>query len=284
LKHPPNEPTVHVSSAQFWDALAPHHSRIENNYFDRASVRRIARELQPPVLVVGAGQGLLVAELRNKGVRCDGVDFSPEMIRYAKNRRGLDLIRTDARALPFADGTYGTIIYATGVVDFNGDEAAIRNMLNEGTRVVREPGKIFIGFYRLSSAQEKFLQRVGLLRDNVLLHQECFRLYLLSPTQMLAWVVKRAGTGYVGAAILLLRLSVLGAFHELVMSLRMQQIFPKLDDPNRLIESASQKLPYRNEVEIRNLFERLAIPLNGLRAFPTCWIVEITVSKTGDGR
>lgn len=73
-----------MSSAQFWDALAPHHARIENNYFDLATVRHIVPELQPPVLVVGAGQGLLVAELRNQGVRCDGVDFSPEMIRHAK--------------------------------------------------------------------------------------------------------------------------------------------------------------------------------------------------------
>ena len=273
-----------MSSTQFWDALAPYHARIENNYFDLATVRRIVPELRPPVLVVGAGQGLLVAELRNKGVQCDGVDFSPEMSRHAKNRRGLDLIRADAGALPFANGAYGTVVYATGVLDFNGDEAAIRNMLNEGMRVVNGAGRIFIGFYRSSKAQEQFMQRVGLLRDNMLWQRDCLRLYLLSPAQMLAWVTKRAGTGYLGAAIMLLRLSALGAFHELVLSLRMKRIFRELQDPNALIESAPQKLPYRNEAEIRNLFERLAIPCEEIQTFPSCWLVEITASKAGDVR
>jgi hypothetical protein len=273
-----------VSSIQFWDALARHHSRIENNYFDLATVRRIARELRPPVLVVGAGQGLLVGELRNKGVQCDGVDYSPEMIRHAKSRRGLDLVRADAGALPFAGGSYATLVYATGVVDFNGDEAAIRRMLNEGMRVVDGAGKLFVGFYRFSNAQKKFLQRVGLLRDNMLLHRECFRLYLLSPAQMLAWVAKRARTSYLGAAILLVGVSALGAFHELVMSLRMQKIFRELEDPNALIDSAPETLPYRNEAEIRKLFDRLAIPFKQIRAFPPCWVVEVAASKTGVGR
>ena len=270
-----------MSSAQFWDALAPHHSRIENNYFDLTSVRRIVAELQEPVLVVGAGQGLLVAELRKKGVECDGVDFSAEMIRYAKSRRGLELVLADARALPFADGTYGTVVYATGVVDFSMDEAAVRSMLKEGTRVVRDAGKIFIGFYRISGAQERFLKRVGLLRDNVLLHRECFRLYLLSPAQMLGWVVKRAGTSYPGAAMLLLQLSALGALREIAMTFRMQKIFRQLENPNVLIESAQEKHPYRNEAEIRKLFERLAIPLKELRTFSSCWILEVAVPRAG---
>lgn len=272
-----------MSSAQFWDALAPHHSRIENNYFDLATARRIARELRPPVLVVGAGQGLLVEELRKRRLECHGVDFSPEMIRHAKSRRGLDLIRADAGALPFANDTYGTVVYATGVVDFNPDEAAIRGILNEGMRVVDGAGRILIGFYRLSSAQEKFLQRVGLLRENMLLHRECFRLYLLSPAQILSWMVRRAGTNHLGAAMLLLRVSILGAFREMVMGLRMREILRELEDPNPLIDSAPERLPYRNEAGIRRLFEALAIPFR-IRAFPPCWIVEITVSKKGEGR
>jgi hypothetical protein len=100
---------------------------------------------------------------------------------------------------------------------------------------------------------------------------------------MLAWVARRAGTSYLGAAILLLRVSALGAFHEIVMSLRMQKIFRELEDPNLLIESAPERLPYRNEAEIRRLFERLAIAFR-IRAFPPCWLVEITASKYGDGR
>ena len=46
--------------SDFWDALAPHHARLENNYLDVRSVRYILREIVQPVLVVGAGQGLIV--------------------------------------------------------------------------------------------------------------------------------------------------------------------------------------------------------------------------------
>jgi len=265
-----------VSSIQFWDALAPHHARLEDNYFDLATVRRIAGALREPVLVVGAGQGLLVAELCRKGLRFDGVDFSAEMIRQAKSRRGLELIEADACALPFADGTYGAVVYATGVIDFTGDEEGIRRMLKEGKRVLQASGKIFVGFYRFSDAQEKFLKKVNLLSENELSNRECLQMYLLSPPQMVACVSKRAGTGHLGATMLLLQLTAFGALREKVMTFKMQNIFRKLQDPNVLIESAAEKQPYRNESEIRRLFQRLAIPLKEIRAFPSCRIAEMT--------
>jgi hypothetical protein len=56
-------------ASDFWDALAPHHSAIENNYFDLSSLRRIFHELREPILVVGAGQGLIVAELQKRGLQ-----------------------------------------------------------------------------------------------------------------------------------------------------------------------------------------------------------------------
>jgi predicted TPR repeat methyltransferase len=79
------------AESKFWDALSPYHAAIEDNYLDLASLRRIMREVRSPVLVVGAGQGLLVAELQSRAFQCEGVDFSSEMIRHAKDRRGLDL-------------------------------------------------------------------------------------------------------------------------------------------------------------------------------------------------
>src|SRR5438067_4460196 len=96
-------------SSDYWDALAPHHSSLENNYFDLPSLRRIIHDIHQPVLVVGAGQGLIVEELIKNGFQTDGVDLSSEMIRYAKERRGLAIIEANAKALPFGRGTYGTI-------------------------------------------------------------------------------------------------------------------------------------------------------------------------------
>ena len=115
-------------AADFWDALAPHHAAIEDNYLDRSSLRRIIRDVRQPVLVVGAGQGLIVEALQKEGLRVAGVDLSAEMIRCAKSRRGLTLLRADARAMPFGDRTYETILYATGVIDFIGEDAQIQTI------------------------------------------------------------------------------------------------------------------------------------------------------------
>jgi ubiquinone/menaquinone biosynthesis C-methylase UbiE len=264
-----------VTSAQFWDVLAPHHSGIENNYLDLTSVRHIMRDLQEPVLVVGGGQGLIVAEVRKKGIQCDGLDFSGEMVRQAKIRRGVDLIHADATAMPFGDGAYGTVLYATGVVDFTCDEQVIVSMIKEGRRVVKPLGRLFIAFYRFSEVLEGFLLRVGLLKENLLSQRECLQMYLLGPVEMVKWVAKRAGVGYLGALRSVFGLSVLGTLREKMMTLKMQTIFRDMDDPDALIQAAPEKIPYRNEAEIRRLFERLGIPLKEIRALPSCWIVRI---------
>ncbi len=259
----------------FWDALAPHHAAIEDSYLDRASVRRLLNEIQSPVLVVGAGQGLIVAELRKKGFACDGVDSSPEMVRYAKLRRGIDLVQADARALPFAGRGYGTVIYATGVVDFTDDEDGIRAMLAEARRIVKERGTILVAFYRLSAAAERFLARVGLLRNHELALRQSFEPYQLNPAQMIAWVARRAGLGRWRATVVLLRLSALCTRQERRMTFRMQRIFRDQGDPRSFLNTAPEKQPYRDEGEIRNLFRRLGIPIRQLRAMSSSTIVRI---------
>jgi SAM-dependent methyltransferase len=267
--------SVAASASRFWDALAPHHSRIEDNYLDLASIRRMLPELLQPALVVGAGQGLIVEELRKQGLQCEGVDWSPEMVRYARLRRGLSLIQADARATPFNDGTYGTLIYATGVIDFMADEEGIRSIINEGKRIVNPSGKIFVAFYRLSRAQEKFLTRLGLLRQNALSNRECLELYLLNPVQMLDWVANKADVGYCRAAALVLRMAATSTLKEKITTFRMQKIFRKMDSPQSLIRAAQEQMPYRNEPEIQNLFKRLEIPIEQFRTLRSCFIVEI---------
>ena len=152
-------------SFNFWDALAPHHSKIENSYLDLPSLRRIAHDIHQPVLVVGAGQGLIVAELQKKGVQCDGVDLSLEMIRYAKGRRGLDLVQADASAMPFGKGTYRTVIYATGVVDFMSDEEEIRVVMNEARRIADHSGKHFGRVLQIQRRHRRFYDKAGVAQQ-----------------------------------------------------------------------------------------------------------------------
>ena len=262
-------------ASDFWDALAPHHAAIENNYFDLPSLRRILPEIREPVLVVGAGQGLIVAELQKRGLQCDGVDFSSEMIRYAKLRRGLSLIQADAKAMPLKAGAYQTIIYATGVVDFIGDEAEIKRIMDEAARIVSPTGSIFVAFYRASAAVENLLTALGLLHNHILLQREALELNRLGSFQMLGWVAKKAGVGCFGAAVMLMSMTLFSTLREKMTAVKMKRIFRKMNDSSSLIESAPEKLPYRNEAEIRNLFERLGVPLEQLATLSTCIIVRI---------
>jgi hypothetical protein len=261
--------------SNFWDELAPYHAAIENNYFDLPSLRCILPELREPVLIVGAGQGLIVAELIKLGFQCDGVDFSSEMIRYAKMRRGLSLIQADAKAMPLKNGTYQTIIYATGVVDFTGDEAEIKRIMDEAARIVTPTGSIFIAFYRASAAVEDLLTELGLLHNHILLQREALELNRLGSFQMLGWVAKQAGVGYCGAAVLLMRMTLFSTLREKMTALKMKKIFRQMKDASSLIESAPEKMPYRNEAEIRNLFKRLGLPIKHFRKLSSCFIVRM---------
>ncbi len=262
-------------SSDFWDALAPHHSAIENNYLDLPSLRRIVPDIHQPVLVVGAGQGLIVEELQKKGLHVEGVDLSSEMIRYAKKRRGLTLVRADAMAMPFGEGTYETIIYATGVVDFTSLDAQIQEILKEARRIVTRSGRIFVAFYRISDSLQGLLARLGLLRNNVLSFKEMLGLYRMNPIQTIAWAAKKAGVSYIHATGLLLRSWALSTTMEKLAAFRMQKIFRNLEHADSLINAAPEGQPYRNECEIRNLFTRLAIPIRAIKASNSCFIVQI---------
>lgn len=262
-------------SSDFWNALAPHHSSIENSYLDLPSLGRIVRVIHQPVLVVGAGQGLIVAELLKKGFQCDGVDLSPEMIRYARIRRGLDLVQADARAMPFGKETYRTIIYATGVIDFLSDEEEIRVILNEACRIVHRSGSIFVAFYRFSAATEDLMIRLGLLTNNVLHLRETLEIYRLKPVRTIAWVAKRAKVGFARATFLSVRSWAFSSWQEKRNAFHMQRLFAKANHADTLIQAAPEEQPYRNEAEIRNLFTRLAIPIKQLGAFDSCYMVQI---------
>ena len=262
-------------SSNFWDALAPHHSALENSYLDLPSLRRIQHEIRPPVLVVGAGQGLIVTALQAQGLQCDGVDLSPEMIKYARLRRGLDLVHADAKALPFKHGTYKSVIYATGVIDFLSDEETIRVIMSEARRIVETSGTIFVAFYRFSAATEDFVIRLGLLRNSVLRFRELLEIYRLTPVQTMSWVAKHAKVGYSGALMLAVRAWTFSSWQEKRNAFHMQKVFGNANHADALIQAAPENQTYRNEVEIRNLFARLAIPIRQLATSGSCHTVQI---------
>jgi len=259
--------------SDFWNVLAQCHAEIEDTNFDLASVRRLLPEIVSPVLVVGAGHGLIVEELRKRGHQCDGVDLSPEMIRQAKLRRGITVVPADATSLPFPAASYATIIYATGVVDFTAEDNDIRAMLLEGRRVVRESGKIFVAFYKVSVVQQEFLAMMRLAKNHKLAFRESLEINLMNPVDMVAWVARRAGLGHFRAAMALLRVVVRSSKQERKNAFKMKRLFRRIGNPRSLINAAPEMVAFRNEKEIENLFKRLGIPIQQLSAFASCWVV-----------
>ena len=56
---------------------------------------------------------------------------------------------------------------------------------------------------------------------------------------------------------------------------QMQKVFAKANDADALIQAAPENQPYRNELEIRNLFARLSIPISQLGSYDNCHLVRI---------
>ena len=96
----------------FWDALSPYESCIESLIGVNAdNLDPLIPLMESPVLVVGAGQGLLVERLLRLGFRTVGVDFSPQMVVFAEKRRRIKLIRANAENMPFRAGRFKASIF-----------------------------------------------------------------------------------------------------------------------------------------------------------------------------
>lgn len=259
----------------FWDALAPYHWRIENSYLKPSVVRQFFHEIREPVLVVGAGQGLIVEQLQKRGLACVGIDLCEGMVTQARRRRGLTLVRADATALPFASGAFETVIFATGVIDFIADDRAIAAMLHEARRAASPSGKVFVAFYRLSASSEAFLTRLGLLHDGTLLYHQLLESYRLRPAQVLAWIAGKAVVSRPVAVLLALRCWAFTTLEEKRNAINLQRVFADPDAATHLIDSAAVEQPYRDSAAIHALFERLGYPAEWVGAFPNCRVVAL---------
>lgn len=260
---------------RYWDAWAPHLSYFEDNHLDLANIKKLDSIISDPVLIIGAGQGLLVEQLQKSGHQADGVDRSPQMIQYAETRRGLKLIEADARNLPFESGSYSTAIIATGVVDFMNDESEIELIISEARRVTKGSGKVLVAFLGVHPAAERFARRIGLIAGGTLNQRRMLHLTSLSPREKLK--IFRNDS----------RMSVFTAFREILflqmflpkreknMSKRMAEVLKTADNPQILIDAGMESMPVRTEQDIRALFARLQLPVGRFFVFENyCRVVE----------
>jgi SAM-dependent methyltransferase len=104
----------------------------------REVLLRLIGEGRGRLLDVGCGTGAFSAAIAERGWSVTGVDISDDQLRLAR-RRGVEVIRADAAALPFDDLTFDAAVSTWTHTDVD-DFAAV---LAEVARVLR-PGSPFV--------------------------------------------------------------------------------------------------------------------------------------------
>lgn len=102
---------------QFWDSQA---GDWDDGRADRGlqprHIERLAPWLACPVLLVGAGRGLMLEALRADGYAATGVDWSANMVAEAQSEGIAGLGHGDACRLPHDSGSQASVIFSTGTL------------------------------------------------------------------------------------------------------------------------------------------------------------------------
>lgn len=158
---PKNDPPLPLydapSTRKPFDAGA---RRIQQQFWDTQAgewdVGRAGRGLQPghiepmapwltsPLLLVGAGRGLILQALRAAGYAATGVDWSANMVAEAQREGVAGLTQGDACHLPHDSGSLASVIFATGVFLPTHSEDRIDAYLCEVRRVLIPEGRLIL--------------------------------------------------------------------------------------------------------------------------------------------
>ena len=141
-------------AADFSGSMPEYYDRImgaaQFDVFAADLVRRVP--VRPPgdVLEVACGTGIVTRRLRERldsRVHLVASDLSKAMLDYARRKlervAGIEWREADAAALPFADGLFGAVVCAFGVMFVPDKKAAFR----EARRVMREGGRLFFNVW-----------------------------------------------------------------------------------------------------------------------------------------
>lgn len=260
----------------YWKSSSPYWSYIEDNFLDLDSIEKLSDIVEDPALIIGAGQGMLVEALRKKGLSVDGIDAEPEMVAFAKKRRGLDIILSNGKKIPLSNGTYRTSIIATGVIDFIDDEKQIHSILNEAMRVTNKNGTVLIAFYRLPPQGEKLMRYLGLLTDKSRWRvKRMYELFRLKPLNLLKTIASEADINLISALLMLVKLRVNMDFKERQALKRWTKMWKSIDKPDELIASVPESVPCRNVNDIKKLFDNLDIPIKDIFQLTSCFTVQV---------
>ena len=65
----------------WWGTWAPFWDHMENQHFSTFVTEDLINEIDSPVLIIGAGMGLIVDFLQKKGYKTTGIDLDETMIK-----------------------------------------------------------------------------------------------------------------------------------------------------------------------------------------------------------
>ncbi len=75
-----------MKAEKWWCTWAPVWDHIEDRHFGTKTTESLMVNIKSDVLVIGAGQGLIVRHLINKGIKATGLDINPKMVKAAKEK------------------------------------------------------------------------------------------------------------------------------------------------------------------------------------------------------
>ncbi len=271
-----------TSLEKWWQTWAPYWEEIEDRHLGVFLTEQLLDDIESPVLVVGAGQGLVVEHLKNRGFVVDGIDLEKEMIHQAKKRRSLSLVRADAAALPFEDGTYQTVIIATGVVDYVFEKKVITQILREAFRVLRSRGALLVSFYKLSPKTEKIYKKIGVITPDGQYHLgrlfEILQKRKAKPISCVKPIAQWTGRGVVSTFLTWIKLGLTVPRELVKEDEKIDSILAsaKKDHINeaQFFDAVPASVPYRNEPELSQLFDEVGIDYAQVVKSEDCTVIK----------
>lgn len=267
----------------YWDSMSPYLDSIENLFgINIRNLDPLYRFMQSPVLVVGAGQGLLVEVLRQKSFVAEGVDLSSQMVEFAEKRRNIKLFHANANKMPFQDKQFASSIVASGVIDFLNDSDQIRMIINEVKRVTSQQGRIFVTFIGFTPADENLLRYAGVITPNDNLRMGAVIRTTLAGKNPAMVLGKELHRNRLGIMLRIIRSAMslpkarLMAVLKAVKDVRKKIESGELPDPKTFLDSVPEQVPVRNKDQIHKLFKDLNISLKNTFTFDNCTIVQLS--------
>jgi ubiquinone/menaquinone biosynthesis C-methylase UbiE len=130
-----------------WDKLSIIWDAFEDVGTTPQKIEKYLSIIHSPVLIIGAGAGLIPEFLKNKNIEFVAIDSSKEMIRMAKKRRKINILCRCATNTKLPKNYFNTVIVNTGVLNrHNIKTEFLMEMLDEIKRVSKRNNILFFYF------------------------------------------------------------------------------------------------------------------------------------------